>query len=213
MLQDITTPSQARGTARSVLRHRPITPQTQDMLVQTPRASRAKQQWEPHTIGGLPSGTTTTVPTLPTLPRTPKSSGNLWNRSTAFLVLGMVCTCLLLWIGQNLWAWGNTTVDDIRYGRPRTTQVDHFVGHETNKTPSHFVAMNLNGQIYVLEIPGASPNTSHLLLGPHLFGPGADLAPVTLSFPGDPRHPDLLITVDGIQAKFHNTGSSYVPVS
>jgi hypothetical protein len=202
MLQDIITPSMPR----SALRHRPVTPQTQAMPVQTPRASRAKQQREPHTLAGLPSGTQVASSTR-------RRSSNVWNRSTAYLLLGMLCACLLLWIGQSLWAWGSTTIDDIRYGRPRTTQVDQFVGHETNKTPSHFVAMNLHGQIYVLEIPGGSPNTSHLLLGPHLFGPGADLAPVTLSFPGDPHHPDLLITVDGVQARFHNTGSSFVPTT
>jgi len=68
-----------------------------------------------------------------------------------------------------------------------------------------------NGQIYIVEIPGGQPNNSRLLVGPHLIGPGADLAPVTLSFVGDEHSPDLVISVDGVQMRFHNTGSTYVP--
>ncbi len=120
---------------------------------------------------------------------------------------------LLLWLGQMLWSWVGTVSDDVHYGHPRTTQVDHFVGHETGKTPSHFIAVNLDSQVYVIEIPGSSPNSSRLLVGPHLVGPGSDLAPVTLSFVGDPHTPDLVVQVDGIEVKFHNTGSEYVPAS
>jgi hypothetical protein len=71
--------------------------------------------------------------------------------------------------------------------------------------------MNLNGQIYVIEMAGSGPNTTRMLVGPHLVGPGSDLAVVSLSFPGDPPHPDLLISVAGIQVRFQNTGSTYVP--
>ena len=71
--------------------------------------------------------------------------------------------------------------------------------------------LHTDGQVYIIEIPGGQAGTSHLLIGPHLVGEGSDLAPVSLSFPGDPQHPDLLITVNGIQVRFHNTGSAYVP--
>jgi hypothetical protein len=124
----------------------------------------------------------------------------------------MLFACLLLWMGQMVWNWGQNTIDDFRYGRPRTTQVDHFVGHEKNNVPSHFIAMNLGGQIYIVEIPGGSTSASYLLVGPRLIGPGADLAPVSLSFPGDPHRPDLLVVVNGLQVRFHNTGTAYVPI-
>jgi len=182
------------GMTRSALRHRPVAPDVQGPI-QTPRASRARQIPEPQTTDAVPPKA-----------RTPRRLSWL-----VYLVLGMLCACLLLWVGQMFLNWANTVYDDIHYGRPRTTQVDHFVGHEVGNTPSHFIATNINGQIYIVEIPGGQPNNSHLLLGPHLVGPGSDLAPVSLSFPGDPQHPDLLITVDGIQVRFHNNGSTYVP--
>ncbi len=41
--------------------------------------------------------------------------------------------------------WGTLWLDDLRYGRPRTTQLSAFVGHhEPQGQPSHFVALNLN---------------------------------------------------------------------
>jgi len=92
----------------------------------------------------------------------------------------MVATLLVLWTLQGLWTWGQMQLDTLRYGYPRTTQVDHAVGH----TLTHFIATNLNGQIYLIEIAGDTPGASRLLLGPRLLGPGVDLAPVKLSFEG-----------------------------
>jgi hypothetical protein len=183
------------GMPRSAVRHRPVMPDVQTPI-QTPRASRARQIPEPQTADAVSAKA-----------RTPRRLSWL-----VYLVLGMLCACLLLWVGQMLLSWANTVYDDIHYGRPRTTQVDHFVGHEVGNTPSHFIATNINGQIYIVEIPGGQANNSHLLLGPHLVGEGSDLSPVFLSFVGDPQHPDLLVTTDGIQVHFHNTGSAYAPM-
>jgi hypothetical protein len=188
-----------RHLLRSAVRHRPIVPDAINTQVKTPRGSRAKKQREPHTTGGPPL----VVPAH-------KSKGGTW---LIYLVLGMVISMVLLWIGQLIWDWGQTVSDDFRYGRPRTTSVDQFVGHETGKTPSHFIAQNQKGQVYIIEIPGGQADHSHLLIGPHLYGPGSDLAVVTLSFVGDVHHPDLLVRVNNIQILFHNTGTTYAPTS
>jgi hypothetical protein len=112
-----------RQLSRSALRHRPIAPDAINTQVSTPRASQARQKHEPHTTGGPPSAHT--------------SKRGPW---LIYLVLGMLMVMMLLWLGQMLWSWVGTVSDDIHYGRPRTTQIDHFVGHETGKTPSHFIA-------------------------------------------------------------------------
>jgi hypothetical protein len=127
--------------------------------------------------------------------------------------VGMLCALLLAIGGQFLMEWGMTIKDDLQYSRPRTTQVDHFVGHERDAAiPTHFTAINLKGQVYIFEVPGGDAEHTHLLIGPHLLGPGADLAPITLTFAGDAHHPDLVVSVNGLQVRFRNTGSSYEPM-
>src|SRR5437588_7078642 len=49
-------------------------------------------------------------------------------------------------------SWWSITQDDWHYGRPRTFQTDAVVGHgDSQSNPSHFIAVNLNGQIVVVE--------------------------------------------------------------
>lgn len=45
--------------------------------------------------------------------------------------------------------------DDLTYGQTRTYQTDAVVGHSDSSTnPSHFIAVNLRGQVIVIELPG-----------------------------------------------------------
>ncbi len=185
--------------SRSVLRHRPIGQPEPKRQVKIPRASRVRRK--PYMPDDQAFGHGSVAPR-----RHAHRAALVW---WIYLVLGMITAMGLLWALQTLIHFGQTTADDLRYGRPRTTHVDHFVGHETGKTPSHFVAMNLNGAIYIIEMPGGNPSSSRLLVGPHLKGEGAELAPVTLSFVGDQEHPDLLIETGGIQVRFRNNGSAY----
>ena len=126
---------------------------------------------------------------------------------------GQPLVLLVLLVSQVVVPWGMKTADDVHYGYPRTTQEDHYVGHEQGGTPSHFVAMNLQGQITVVELPGGNLKGAQLLVGPRLLGPGADLAPVRLDFVGEKKHPDLVVVVQSVQVRFHNTGTSYRPTS
>ncbi|WP_201377355.1 hypothetical protein [Ktedonobacter sp. SOSP1-85] len=129
------------------------------------------------------------------------------------LGLGMFCALLLAFAGLVAMSWSGRFIDDVHYGYPRTTQVDHMVGHEVDpRVPTHFMAINLKGQVIIFEVSGGDPAHARLLQGPRLVGPGADLAPVLLTFSGDTRHPDLVVTVDGLQVVFHNTGTSYAPM-
>ena len=88
-----------------------------------------------------------------------------------------------------------------------------MVGHEHGSIPTHFTALNLNGQVYIIEIPGGQADHSHILVGPRLYGPGSDLAVVSLSFIGDTHHPDLVVSIENIQVRFRNTGTTFVPAS
>ncbi len=74
----------------------------------------------------------------------------------------------MLWVGVALFimiagylavsalgSWWQHHQDDATYGNPRTFQTDAVVGHgDSNSQPSHFIAINLKGQVIVAELPG-----------------------------------------------------------
>jgi hypothetical protein len=183
------------GIPRSAVRYRPLGESVQEFVVLSPRASKRTSRKPPQRTG---------------------SPHPLWIRHRAghplvLVGVGMLVTVLLVLVSQVVVPWGMKTADDVQYGYPRTTQVDHVVGHEQGGTPSHFVAMNLQGQITVVELPGGNLKGAQLLVGPRLLGPGADLAPVRLDFVGERKRPDLEVVVQGVRMRFHNTGKTYVP--
>jgi hypothetical protein len=110
-------------------------------------------------------------------------------------------------------SWWQTTLDDWHYGRPRTYQTDAVVGHhDSAQNPSHFIAMNLNRHIIVIEIPGGDVSKSVVYSGPTVLGSGQDLTPVTLSFQ-DVNHdgkPDMIVNVQGSQFIFLNINGTFV---
>ena len=111
-------------------------------------------------------------------------------------------------------SWYTTWQDDMRYGRPRTYQVDHVVGHgDSAEHPTHFIAVNLNGQILIIEIPGGDARKAKIYIAPTLFGSGQDLVPVTLSFEDCDGNgsPDLNIHIQGSEKIicFPNNGKTF----
>jgi hypothetical protein len=163
---------------------------------------------------------TTTHPTiLMRKLRKPAEVAKQWKQMKAhpvlYLGLGML-TMLVLWTTlTNLYDWSTTTLDDLKYGRPRTFQMDAWVGHnEQTGSPSHFIAMNLHSHIEIIEIAGSDPAHTHIYNGPQLYGTNADLSPVTLNFVdmnGDNKL-DMIITFQGSRIVFINTGDTFRPM-
>src|SRR5215467_332334 len=131
-----------------------------------------------------------------------------------YLGVGMVATVSLLAVVIALSNWVSTTLDDLHYGRPRTFQIDAYVGHnEAPGMPSHFLALNLHDRIEIMELPGGDATHARIYLGPQLYGPDADLVPVTLSFKdvnGDHRL-DMILHFQGTQVVFLNDGTNFRP--
>ena len=168
-----------RGMPRSALRHRPIEsdvdqqgkrpPATAGITPIAQRASRLRspetEEDEDATPGGASTGPR---PKTPGLIRTGgKRRGILRAHPLLLLGLGMILM-LVLWTLLTLAiSWWNTTWDDLHYGRPRTFQIDAIVGHtDSSSNPSHFIALNLNGRIEVIEFPGGDASKARIYIGP-----------------------------------------------
>lgn len=132
-----------------------------------------------------------------------------------YLGLGMLAMLALLAAFIIVTNWVTITLDDIHYGRPRTFQIDAFVGHnESTGMPSHFIALNLHGRTEIIELPGGDATHARVYLGPQLYGTDADLMAVTLSFidvNGDHR-PDMIIHFQGTQVVFINDQGGFRPL-
>ncbi len=126
-----------------------------------------------------------------------------------------LCTMLLGWIVLSLLStWWQVTQDDWHYGRPRTYQVDRVVGHADSAShPSHFIAINLNSHIEVIEFPGGDASKAKIYLGPTLIGQGEDLAVVTLTFLDVSGHGklDMIINVADSHFVFINENGAFRP--
>lgn len=71
--------------------------------------------------------------------------------------------------------------DNLRYGSPRTTQLDAFLGHgETRGVPTHLIAMNLHRRVVLVEFPGGDASSPKVQVGPYLFGAQSDATPVRM---------------------------------
>ncbi len=117
------------------------------------------------------------------------------------------------WIGLTaLGNWWQTTLDDWHYGRPRTFQTDQNVGHY-NYT-SHFVALNLNGKIEVIETQPQNPNqqqSTRMYIAATL-ATDQNLQAVTLHFEdlnGDGKLDMLVFVGNTLQAPLYNNGVSF----
>lgn len=131
----------------------------------------------------------------------------------AFLMFGGT---LLLIVSTVLVSCGfNSNSDTITYGTPRTFQMDAVVGHHDGPgKPSHFVVINTNGLIEVMEFPGGDSAHERTYIGPRLSGTHAGQAPVNLSFidvTGNGRL-DMVIQAQGNQFVLLNDGEKFVPV-
>jgi len=130
------------------------------------------------------------------------------------ILVGVVLTIVLFMSLSALGSWWHTYQDDIHYGRPRTSQLDAVVGHDDSVMhKTHFIFLNLNRHVEIIEIPGGDATHTRIFLGPVLFGDGQDLTPVTgeiRDVNGDGK-PDLILHIQDEQIVFLNNGTTFIP--
>ena len=129
-----------------------------------------------------------------------------------YLGLVLLTMTLVWWALTAVSNWWQVTANDWQYGRPRTYQTDAVVGHnDSTQHPSHFIALNLNGHIQVIEFPGGDSTKAKIYIGPVLNGAGQDLTPVTLEFKdvNSDGKPDMIVKVQDSRFVFINDNGTF----
>lgn len=163
-------------TNTSVLRHSPVLParrvrQPSTTPMSPQRQKTMAQQLQPHPAHKIVQK-----------PQTSKLH-QIKHMHWLFFVGLIMMMGLILWItGTAALAWGIQRYNDLRYGIPRTYQVDQVVGQggDSLAHPSHFIALNENHQAIVIELQAGNPTKSFSYTAPLSNDNGE--APVTLEF-------------------------------
>lgn len=130
-----------------------------------------------------------------------------------YVGIGMIAALALWELSASVLSWGTGLYNNVIYGYPRTFQVDAAVGHNDSvKNPSHFMALNLHGQVIIIEFPGGDPSKAVDYTGPKLFEAGADQTPITLSFTDMNRDgkTDMIVHIGDQDIIFYNNGTKFV---
>jgi hypothetical protein len=142
-----------------------------------------------------------------------------WRHSKRFpliaVIVGMLVMAALVVALSAIGSWWQVHQDDVIYGRPRTFQIEAVVGHnDSPSNPSHFIFVNLNRHVVIIEMPGGDSAHARIYNGPTLFGDGQDLTPVTAEFRdvnGDGK-PDMIVHIQDQRLVFINDGTQFRPL-
>ena len=130
-----------------------------------------------------------------------------------FVGLALIIAILGWVVFTSVATWVTNTENHWQYGYPRTAQYDVVVGHQDSAAhPSHFIAVNLNGQIEVIEFPGGDVSHARIYMGVAVVGPDADLVPVTLAFRdvNEDGKLDMIVMAGNAQYIFLNEHGQFV---
>lgn len=126
--------------------------------------------------------------------------------------IGMSVLALVLILVNVVVPWIVDRENDLIYGSPRVYHTAAVVGHDDAPNhPTLFVAMNLQGEVGVIEVPGGDYRKARELTGPHLFGADQAKVPVRVHV-GDVNKDgklDLVVTIRDEEVLYINTGPSF----
>ncbi len=133
-----------------------------------------------------------------------------------YLVTAGLAVTALYVVFSSAVGWGQVQFDDLRYGNPRTFHLTADVGHGGGTgAASHLIALNLDRQVMVIDIPGGDIEQMRALPGPYLFGAGENLTPVTMHLDdvNADEHVDLVVNVKDEQIVYINRDEAFQLVS
>jgi len=220
-------PPRGRGQTRDYQQQARVTqaylPDYEDADEPSTRPPRSAMRYQ-HTRPAQYRGQTV-LPTPPQRLRRQRLTGNAPGQQqhpptrrrkhwSVYLVTGMATMTALVIGLYSLGSWWQHVQDDWTYGMPRTYQTDAVVGHnhDSRAHPSHFVALNLRGQVEVFELPAGDPTKVRVFFGPTISGNGADQVVVTISF-ADLDHdgtPDMILHYGDSEEVLYNKGGTFL---
>jgi hypothetical protein len=116
----------------------------------------------------------------------------------------------LSWLGN----WWTEHQLDASYGFPRTYQVDAIVyPGDTSDHPSHYIFLNLNGTVEIIELPQGNSAHARIYKGPTLFSDNAALVPVTGEFREVGGKEEMIIHIGDQHIIYINDGAQFKPAS
>src|SRR4051794_9531984 len=132
----LTPPPGAAQRSTGTLYNRPVRP-----TINLPEI----EDWRP--AGGASTGRLAAEEHSPLLSRSNA-------RLTLYGLLAAVAVVALYLVVSTVVSWTQLRLDDMQYGNPRTTHLDAIVGNgDSAAAPTHFIAINLNRQVSIIEIP------------------------------------------------------------
>jgi hypothetical protein len=124
--------------------------------------------------------------------------------------VGLVVSIMLAgWLlFSMLGSWIQSKIDDFTYGYPRTYQLDQDVGHFGRV--SHFLCINLNGEIEIIETQKGHPEVAKIYVVVVLPQDQARL-PVTLSFQNIKGYGslDAIVHYGSAEIPLYNNGTTF----
>lgn len=135
-------------------------------------------------------------------------------RPLVLMTLGLVLALLLWVVAQQAIRWATNEYNNVVYGSPRTFQVDQVVGQgDSPRHPSHFVVINLHGEVTLLDFAAGDPSRVRVLATLSIQGVDADQVVVTVRFIDLSQNgkPDLVIDMGGEKTVLINDGSTFRP--
>ncbi|WP_129670724.1 hypothetical protein [Candidatus Chloroploca sp. Khr17] len=144
--------------------------------------------------------------------RWPLSMPSGYAGNLAYLITGILVLLASYVLLSSIVSRVRIAIDDVQYGRPRTYHLTAHVGRpEETGAPTHLIALNLDRQVMIIEIPGGDVNQVRTMPGPYLFGAGEDLTPVTMRLAdinGDGVN-DLIVRIKNEEMVYVNREQSF----
>ena len=97
--------------------------------------------------------------------------------------LSMIVLLLLWWLLSMAGSWWTQHQLDSTYQFPRISQADAVVyPGDTTEHPSHYLFLNLNGTVLIIELPHGDSTHARIYKGPTIFSDNANQVPITGEF-------------------------------